>query len=139
MKGFRAAAALDLFIVLVGTVASMVQALWVRPNVGVKQRELCVPTLFVVVSLATVGLAALIVALVAKASVEEVPLLLLLPRVLEEWVTSSPTPCSISSFPIGIPSTPMLRSSLLPIVTLLLERRETQLKRHKKLLRFVLT
>ncbi len=97
------------------------------------------PTLFVVVSLATAGLAARIVALVAKASVEEVPVLLLLPRVLEEWVTPSPTPCSISSFPIGIPSTPMLRSSLLPIVTLLLEPRETQLKRHKKLLRFVLT
>jgi hypothetical protein len=98
-----------------------------------------VPTLFVVVSLATVGLAALIVALVAKASVEEVPALLLLPRVLEEWVTSSPTPFSISSFPIGIPSTPMLRSSLVPIVTLVLEPRETQLKRHKKLLPFVLT
>jgi hypothetical protein len=97
-----------------------------------------VPTVFVAVSLATVGLAALIVGLVAKASVEEV-LVLLLPRVLEEWVTSSPTPCSISSFPIGTPSTPMLRSSLQPIVKLLLEPRETQLKRHKKLLRFVLT
>ncbi len=55
MKGFRAAAALNLFIVLVGAVASMVQVYVGQPNVGVKQRELCVPTVFVAVSLATVG------------------------------------------------------------------------------------
>jgi hypothetical protein len=97
-----------------------------------------VPTVFVVVSMAILELTALIVALVAKASVEDVQVLLL-PRVLVEWVASSPIPCSIPSFPIGTPSTPMLRSSPLPTVTLLLEPREAQLHRHKKLLRFVLT
>ncbi len=105
--------------------------------VGAKEGELCVPTVFVVVSMATVELTALIVALVVKASVEEVQVLL--PRVLAEWVASSPIPCSIRSFPIGTPSTPMLRSSPLPTVSLLLEPREAQLNRHKKLLRFVLT
>jgi hypothetical protein len=103
--------------------------------VGAKEGELCVPTVFVVVSMATVELTALIVALVVKASVEEVQVLL--PRA--EWVASSPIPCSIPSFPIGTPSTPMLRSSPLPTVSLLLEPREAQLNRHKKLLRFVLT
>ncbi len=92
---------------------------------GVKQGMLCVPTGFVVVSMATVEWALLIVPLViAKASVHLL-LLLRLPQVLDqEWVTYSPTPCSIPSFPIGTPSTPILRSSLLPMLTLLLVPRE---------------
>jgi uncharacterized membrane protein YhaH (DUF805 family) len=98
-------------------------------DVEAKQGMLCVPTVFVVVSMVTVEWALLIVPLViAKASVHLL-LLLLLPQVLDqEWVTYSPTPCSIPSFPIGTPSTPMLRSSLLPMLTLLLVPREAPFK-----------
>jgi hypothetical protein len=97
-------------------------------DVEAKEGMLCVPTVFVVVSMVTVEWALLIVPLViAKASVHL--LLLLLPQVLDqEWVTYSPTPCSIPSFPIGTPSTPMLRSSLLPMLTLLLVPREAPFK-----------
>ncbi len=86
---------------------------------------LCALTVFVVVSMVTVE-AQLPIVKIAKASVH---LLLLLPQVLgQEWVTYSPTPCSIPSFPIGTPSTPMLRSSLLPMLTLRLVPREAPFK-----------
>ncbi len=88
---------------------------------GVKQGMLCALTIFVVVSMVTVETQLPIVELVAKASVH----LLLLDQ---EWVTYSPTPCSIPSFPIGTPSTPMLRSSLLPMLTLPLVPREAPFK-----------
>jgi hypothetical protein len=104
-----------------------------KANVDVEAKEgmLCVPTVFVVVSMATVEWALLIVTLViAKASVHLLLLLLLLlPQVRDqEWVTYSPTPCSIPSFRIGTPSTPMQRSSLLPMLTLLLVPREAPFK-----------
>ncbi len=111
-------------------------------DVEAKEEMLCVPAVFVVVSMATVEWALLIVPLViAKASVHLLLLLLLLlPQVLDqEWVIYSPTPCSIPSFPIGTPSTPMLRSSLLPMLTLLLVPREAPFKWDKKLLPFALT
>ncbi len=90
---------------------------------GVKQGMLCALTIFVVVSMVTVEAHLPIVELVAKASVH-----LLLQVLDQEWVTYSPTPCSIPSFPIGTPSTPMLRSSLLPMLTLLLVPREAPIK-----------
>ncbi len=96
---------------------------------GVKQGMLCALTIFVVVSTVTVEAHLPIVELVAKASVHLLLLLLLLPQVLDqEWVTYSPTPCSIPSFPIGTPSTPMLRSSPLPMLTLLLVPRGAPFK-----------
>ncbi len=108
-------------------------------DVEAKEGMLCVPTVFVVVSMVTVEARLPIVEVVVKASVHLL-LLLLLPRVLDqEWVTSSPTPCSIPSFPIGTPSTPMLRSSLLPMLTLLLVPRGAPFKSDKKLLPFALT
>jgi hypothetical protein len=109
-------------------------------DVEAKEGMLCVPTVSVVVSMATVEWALLIVPLViAKASVHLL-LLLLLPQVLDqEWVANSPTRCSIPSFPIGTPSTPMLRSSLLPMLTLRLLAREAPFKCYKKLLPFSLT
>jgi hypothetical protein len=98
-------------------------------DVEAKEGMLCVLTVFVVVSMATVEAQMPIVELVAKASVHLLLLLLLLPQVLDqEWVTYSPTPCSIPSFPIGTPSTPMLRSPLLPMLTLLLVPREAPFK-----------
>jgi hypothetical protein len=111
-------------------------------DVEAKEEMLCVPAVFVVVSMATVEWALLIVPLViAKASVHLLLLLLLLlPQVLDqEWVIYSPTPCSIPSFPIGTPSIPMLRSSLLPMLTLRLVPREAPFKWDKKLLPFALT
>ncbi len=109
-------------------------------DVEAKEVMLCVPTVFVVVSMVTVEAQLPIVELVAKASVQLLLLLLLLPQVLDqEWVTYSPIPCSIPSFPIGTPSTPMLRSSLLPMLTLRLVPREAPFKSDKKLLPFALT